>query len=59
MKKEKSYNIGKIKIYIQYFFWHFGFAIDYEKYVDHHNFSILLPFIVIAFEVPFKNKKSV
>jgi len=50
--KEKEFKLFGIIIYVQYFFYHFGIAFDYEKYSKHHNISILLPFIIIAFEIP-------
>jgi hypothetical protein len=52
MKTEKKFKIKGVVIYIQYFFYHFGIAIDYERYVKQHNVSILLPFVIIAFEIP-------
>lgn len=57
MKKEKSIKIKGITFYIQYCFWHFGLAIDYEKLFKNHNISLLLPFIIIAIEIPIKNVK--
>jgi hypothetical protein len=54
MKAEKTFKFRKLTIYIQYFFYHFGLAIDYERYATYYNISILLPFVLIAFEIPIK-----
>lgn len=56
MKKEKLINIKGTDIYLQYWFWHFGIVIDYERMNRYHNISLVLPFIVIAIEIPIKIK---
>jgi len=55
-QKEKEFKLFGIIIYVQYFFYHFGIAIDYERYSTYRNISILLPFVVFAFEFPIKEK---
>lgn len=52
--KEKEFKFLGVNIYFQYFFYHIGLAIDYDKQENYHNLSILLPFVIIAFEKPIK-----
>lgn len=51
IKEKEIIKTKRFKLYVQYWYGHFGLCIDYYKN-NYHNISLVLPFIVLSIEIP-------